>query len=184
MKYIEKSVSSKEPRFLTRVLRSIPATRKKLTHPILRKIICGFFPNCKWNIIIYKQTLANIFDIQHCFGGFDICSALILSFNILFGTYVIVMATRVSLDTFLLHFYCLSSFVKYSVLEFSKKTWAGCLLTFCIVRISLFFKMLLIWTIMTKWIWSSFHLFLVTCFNSDQCTPYTGLFSFLMSLKI
>ncbi|XP_015750643.1 PREDICTED: 26S proteasome non-ATPase regulatory subunit 3-like [Acropora digitifera] len=45
VKYIEKSVSSKEPRFLTRVLRSIPATRKKLTHPILRKLICGFFPN-------------------------------------------------------------------------------------------------------------------------------------------
>lgn len=43
VKYIEKSVSSKEPRFLTRVLRAIPATRKKLTHPILRKLICGFF---------------------------------------------------------------------------------------------------------------------------------------------
>lgn len=45
VKYIEKSVSSKEPRFLTRVLRAIPTTRKKLTHPILRKLICGFFPN-------------------------------------------------------------------------------------------------------------------------------------------
>ncbi|XP_022788530.1 26S proteasome non-ATPase regulatory subunit 3-like [Stylophora pistillata] len=45
VKYIEKSVSSKEPRFVTRVLRAIPATRKKLTHAILRKLICGFFPN-------------------------------------------------------------------------------------------------------------------------------------------
>ena len=44
VKYIEKSVSAKEPRFLSRVLRSIPATRKKLTHPILRRLICGYFP--------------------------------------------------------------------------------------------------------------------------------------------
>jgi len=49
VKSIDKSVSSKEPRHLTRVLRSIPTTRRKLTHPILRKLICGFFPNCKYN---------------------------------------------------------------------------------------------------------------------------------------
>lgn len=111
MKYIEKSVSSKEPRFLTRVLRSIPATRKKLTHPILRKIICGFFPNCKWNIIIYKQTLANIL-IFNIVLVFLICVQrwfYLVIFYLLHTVHVIfVMATRVSLDTF---FYCL--FIAY-----------------------------------------------------------------------
>ena len=34
---------SKESRFAVRVLRGLPATRKKLTSPILRRIINGFY---------------------------------------------------------------------------------------------------------------------------------------------
>merc|ERR1711993_64153 len=39
----ERSVVSKESRFAVRVLRGLPVTRKKLTSPILRKIINGFY---------------------------------------------------------------------------------------------------------------------------------------------
>jgi hypothetical protein len=40
---LERSVVSKESRFAVRVLRGLPATRKKLTTAILRKIINGFY---------------------------------------------------------------------------------------------------------------------------------------------
>ena len=40
---IEKSVSSKEPRFVLRVLRSLASTRKKLNSKVMRKIINGFY---------------------------------------------------------------------------------------------------------------------------------------------
>lgn len=40
LKLVERSVSSKEPRFLLRVLRSLPATRKKLSDPrVLRRVV-------------------------------------------------------------------------------------------------------------------------------------------------
>ncbi|XP_013773672.2 26S proteasome non-ATPase regulatory subunit 3-like [Limulus polyphemus] len=42
-RHIEKSVSSKEPRFIFRVLRALVTTRKKLNSKVLRKIICGFY---------------------------------------------------------------------------------------------------------------------------------------------
>ena len=40
---IEKAVQSKEPRFILRVLRSLPNTRRKLTPVVLRGIITGFY---------------------------------------------------------------------------------------------------------------------------------------------
>ena len=40
---LERSVVSKETRFAVRVLRGLPATRKKLTNPILKRIINGFY---------------------------------------------------------------------------------------------------------------------------------------------
>lgn len=40
---LERSVVSKESRFAVRVMRGLPATRKKLTNGILRKIITGFY---------------------------------------------------------------------------------------------------------------------------------------------
>lgn len=42
-KQIEKSVTTKESRFVFRVLRSLAATRKKLNARLLRKIINGFY---------------------------------------------------------------------------------------------------------------------------------------------
>ncbi len=40
---LERSVVSKESRFAVRVMRGLPATRKKLTGAILKKIISGFY---------------------------------------------------------------------------------------------------------------------------------------------
>ena len=40
---LERSVVSKESRFAVRVMRGLPATRKKLTTPILKRIITGFY---------------------------------------------------------------------------------------------------------------------------------------------
>lgn len=40
---IEKAVQSKEPRFILRVLRTLPNTRRKLNPPVLRGIITGFY---------------------------------------------------------------------------------------------------------------------------------------------
>ena len=40
---LERSVVSKEHRFAVRVLRSLPATRKKLSPIVLRKIVAGFY---------------------------------------------------------------------------------------------------------------------------------------------
>jgi len=42
-KHIEKYVSTKETRFMLRVLRSLVSTRKKLNHKVLRKIITGYY---------------------------------------------------------------------------------------------------------------------------------------------
>lgn len=40
---IEKSVSSKEPRFVLRVFRSLAATRKRINSRVMRKLINGFY---------------------------------------------------------------------------------------------------------------------------------------------
>ncbi|XP_018013403.1 probable 26S proteasome non-ATPase regulatory subunit 3 [Hyalella azteca] len=44
IKLVERSVASKEPRFILRVLRALPATRRKLTNPlVLRKLITHYY---------------------------------------------------------------------------------------------------------------------------------------------
>jgi len=43
IKLVERSVTSKEPRFLLRVLRTLPTTRKKATSVILRRLISHYF---------------------------------------------------------------------------------------------------------------------------------------------
>ena len=40
---LERSVISKESRFAFRVLRGLPATRKKLNGQVIRKIVSGFY---------------------------------------------------------------------------------------------------------------------------------------------
>ena len=40
---LERSVVTKENRFAVRVLRALPATRKKLSAVVLRKIVTGFY---------------------------------------------------------------------------------------------------------------------------------------------
>ena len=45
VKHIEKSVSTKEPRFMSRALRALVTLRKKLNQNVLRTAIQGYFPN-------------------------------------------------------------------------------------------------------------------------------------------
>jgi 26S proteasome regulatory subunit N3 len=45
LKQIEKSVLTKEPRFVFRVLRSLPNTRRKLNSLVLRRIIHSSYAN-------------------------------------------------------------------------------------------------------------------------------------------
>jgi len=44
IKHIEKAVSTKEPRFMSRALRALVTLRKKLNSVVLRKAIFGYFP--------------------------------------------------------------------------------------------------------------------------------------------
>lgn len=44
VRHIEKAVSTKEPRYISRVLRALVTTRRKLNHNVLRKAINGYFP--------------------------------------------------------------------------------------------------------------------------------------------
>lgn len=53
---IERSVSSKEPRFVLRVLRSLATTRKKLNAKVMRKIINGYYThsnNQKESLLVF-----------------------------------------------------------------------------------------------------------------------------------
>merc|ERR1712186_315649 len=43
IRLVERSLVSKEPRFLLRVLRAIPSTRRKLTAPLLHTLILAFY---------------------------------------------------------------------------------------------------------------------------------------------
>jgi hypothetical protein len=45
IKHVEKAVSTKEPRFMSRALRAIVTLRKKLNDSILRKAIFVFLPS-------------------------------------------------------------------------------------------------------------------------------------------
>ncbi|KAG1649710.1 26S proteasome non-ATPase regulatory subunit 3 [Nymphon striatum] len=45
VRHIEKSVNTKEPRFVSRVLRCLVSTRKKLNPFVLRKLVSGYFSN-------------------------------------------------------------------------------------------------------------------------------------------
>lgn len=45
--HIQKAVANKESRFILRILRLLPATRKKLNSKLLRKIINGYYTHDK-----------------------------------------------------------------------------------------------------------------------------------------
>ena len=45
IKYIEKAVSTREARFMSRALRALVTLRKKLNQNVLRTAIQGYFPN-------------------------------------------------------------------------------------------------------------------------------------------
>ena len=43
VKHIEKAVSSKEKNYMSRVVRALTSSRRKLNHGVLRKLIMGYF---------------------------------------------------------------------------------------------------------------------------------------------
>lgn len=47
MKLVEKGVSQKEPRYIHRAVRSLQSLRKKVTDPILRRVVSIYFPPSK-----------------------------------------------------------------------------------------------------------------------------------------
>ena len=59
-KLIKRSVETKEPRFVLRVLRSLPATRKKTNAIVLRTIVKGFF-TCN------EQEKEKLLDVRRTF---------------------------------------------------------------------------------------------------------------------
>ena len=44
IRFIEKAVSMKEPRYVSRVLRALSSTRKKLNHVVLWRVVSLYFP--------------------------------------------------------------------------------------------------------------------------------------------
>jgi 26S proteasome regulatory subunit N3 len=52
VKQIDKAVSSKEPRFILRVLRSLPNTRRKLTAVVLRSLANQIYPAAERDAIL------------------------------------------------------------------------------------------------------------------------------------
>lgn len=60
VKLIDKAVSSKEPRFILRVLRSLPNTRRKLNPNVLRALASTFYPsNERDAILVYVEEPTN-----------------------------------------------------------------------------------------------------------------------------
>jgi len=47
VKHIEKSVMTKEPRFMSRALRALVTLRRRLNNNVLRKTIMGYFPSAQ-----------------------------------------------------------------------------------------------------------------------------------------
>ena len=47
MKLIEKGVNQKEPRYIHRAVRSLQSLRKKVTDPIMRRVVSIYFPPSK-----------------------------------------------------------------------------------------------------------------------------------------
>jgi 26S proteasome regulatory subunit N3 len=60
IKQIEKSVSTKEPRFILRVLRSLPNTRRKLNANVLRSLASQLYPvgSERDNILVFVEEAA------------------------------------------------------------------------------------------------------------------------------
>lgn len=44
VKHIEKAVSSKEKNYMSRVVRALSSSRRKLNNNVLRKLIMGYYP--------------------------------------------------------------------------------------------------------------------------------------------
>jgi 26S proteasome regulatory subunit N3 len=67
---IEKSVSSKEPRFVLRVLRSLATTRKRLNAKVMRKVINGFYThssNQKESLLAFIDEPMDTDSVGHAF---------------------------------------------------------------------------------------------------------------------
>jgi 26S proteasome regulatory subunit N3 len=79
-KLIKRSVETKEPRFVLRVLRSLPATRKKTNAIVLRTIVKGFF-TCneqeKEKLLEYVENAAELEGVPQLLRGKNASTPLI-----------------------------------------------------------------------------------------------------------
>lgn len=57
--HIQKAVAQKESRFILRILRLLPATRKKLNSKLLRKTINGFYTHDKMHREVLLSFVAS-----------------------------------------------------------------------------------------------------------------------------
>ena len=71
IRHIEKAVSTKEPRFMSRVMRSLVNTRRKLSPRVLRRLITGYLtvPEAaqrKEDLLQFlTEVLTTIYNILH-----------------------------------------------------------------------------------------------------------------------
>jgi len=79
-KLIKKSVESKEPRFVLRVLRSLPATRKKINNVVLRTLLRGFFTYSeeeRENLMKYVENAPDLDGVPASMRGKNAANPLI-----------------------------------------------------------------------------------------------------------
>jgi len=79
-KLIKRSVESKEPRFVLRVLRSLPATRKKINPIVLRTLVKGFYTYSeeeKENLFKYVESAAELEGVPASMRGKNSSTPLI-----------------------------------------------------------------------------------------------------------
>ena len=60
IRHVEKAVSTKEPRFMSRALRALVSLRRKLNQNVLRKAIMGYFLNSpnKDSLLDYMEEVS------------------------------------------------------------------------------------------------------------------------------
>lgn len=67
VKHIEKAISSKEKNYMSRVVRALTSSRRKLNHNVLRKLITGYIPNSNPNRESLLKFLEEPMDTENNF---------------------------------------------------------------------------------------------------------------------
>ncbi|VEL26883.1 unnamed protein product, partial [Protopolystoma xenopodis] len=70
IRYIEKAISTKEPHYMMRVLRSISAIRKKLNYYVLRSLVQGYYPSPSPHKDYFTEFLPEAMETDFCSSKF------------------------------------------------------------------------------------------------------------------